>query len=256
MKDLREYMLSKFDIHNKFMYESFVNEIENYFGEIPNNIVESIHNGDMHDYILENLNTHDTELLQKKILGIFNKYDVKFYNYSNDNKNAFEIQTENAIELSNDNNFIRLLDFFGYYVSKTYKDACLVCPKYSKNMNDLVYNKNYGKLYHFTTKDHDNSILKNGLKTRNKKYRFFPERIYLYSSFKPLNKINGIKEYITKVVGQMRINIYGLSVFKIDLSNLNNEISFYKDDIMNDENSVFTYTNIPKECIEKIEFEY
>ena len=256
MKDLREYMLSKFDIHNKFMYESFVNEIENYYGEIPNNIVEAFHNGEVHDYILENLNTHDTDMLQKKILDIFNKYDVKFYNYSDDNKNAFEIQTENANELSNDNNFTNLLDFFGYYVSKIYADALLICPKYSKNMNDLVYSKNHGKLYHFTTSDHDKSILENGLRTRNKNYRFFPKRIYLYSAFESLDKINEIKEYITKVVGQLRINRYGLSVFKIDLSKLNNEISFYKDDIMNDDNSVFTYTNIPKECIEKIEFEY
>lgn len=256
MKDLREYMLSKFDIHNKFMYESFVNEIENYYGEIPNNIIEAFHNGEVHDYILENLNTHDTDMLQKKILDIFNKYDVKFYNYSDDNKNAFEIQTENASELSNANNFINLLDFFGYYVSKIYVDALLICPKYSKNMNDLVYNKNHGKLYHFTTSDHDKSILENGLRTRNKNYRFFPKRIYLYSAFESLDKINKIKEYITKVVGQLRINRYGLSVFKIDLSKLNNEISFYKDDIMNDDNSVFTYTNIPKECIEKIEFEY
>ena len=88
----------------------------------------------------------------------------------------------------------------------------------------------------------------------NSNYRKFPERIYFYSEYRDLRKIEGIKKIVDKVVGPFRLKRHGLLILKVDMSK--HDTPFYRDDCMDDKNSVFTYTSIPKELIKKINIKY
>ena len=77
----------------------------------------------------------------------------------------------------------------------------------------------------------------------------FPERIYLYSKYK---LDSNDKEFINKVTDPFKREKYGISIFKINLNKIGKDISFYTDDYMEEDEAVYTYTNIPSECISKI----
>ena len=96
-----------------------------------------------------------------------------------------------------------------------------------------------------------------GLRCKSSSYRKYPKRVYLYASDKPLNKIPDIDKFIKLVTSPYDRRDYGLIVYRIDLSKMTTKthINFYTDDCMKEENAVYTYNNIPPECITKIEYE-
>ena len=109
----------------------------------------------------------------------------------------------------------------------------------------------------FTTGEYVKEIENKGLRCKSSKYRNYPERIYLYASDKPLNKIPDIDKFIKTVTNPFDRQIYGLYVYRIDLSKMTSKthINFYTDDCMNEEEAVYTYNNIPPECITRIDYE-
>jgi hypothetical protein len=98
-------------------------------------------------------------------------------------------------------------------------------------------------------------IERTGLRCKTGEYRFFPKRIYAYSSCKKLEEIPDIYEKISTVVNPIDAKKYGIYVYRIDLSksDIGKCINFYTDDMMDDKDAVYTYSNIPPECIKLVD---
>lgn len=211
---------------------------------IPSNILENIENGINIDYILENLNTHDVDLLIKKLKDSYPEIKITKASEGTRLKKGGIIVSN--IDF-NDDNFYDLIEFYGYDVTAQDSRKAYVNPVKSDRADDYVYNKNYGQLYHFTTKDKVDSILKNGLRIKEGSYRYFPRRIYLYSTTKKLKDIDNIEDFMKEVTGLENIN--DVSILKINLHG--HKIPMYHDETM-EEGAVYCYNNIPSKFIKKI----
>lgn len=247
--------LTNRDFCDKFYLES----MKEYFGDdIPNAVYEAMHSGDYTDFILENLKSHDINLLCKKIWEMFGKDNptLEFLYINNDKETSLKM--ESYKELDNDE-LKNLLDFFGYYITDCGKDDnryyYSISPIYASDANDLVHVKNYGKLYYFSTGENARDIEATGLRSKSGEDRYFPERIYAYASCKNLNKIPDIYDKMTKFVDPNEAKKYGIYIYRIDLQKSKNDtyINFYSDDIMHDKDVVYTYNNIPAECMRLVD---
>ena len=211
----------------------------------------------------ENLKSHDAKQLQKKIKEYFPSYKFDFYSTlekkslkNKYDKKSFLIGLEDYAEMNKikkDEKFISLLQFYNYYITKEFYDSFVVSPLYSENVTEQV--KKNKHLYHFTTGNNKESILKNGLRSKNGEYRYFPKRVYLYSTDKNITPKNinddkDIEEFVKKILNKFDIDEYGVTIFEIDKEKLSN-IDFYTDDYMDEKESVFIYSNIPAEAITK-----
>ena len=213
--------------------------------------------------VTENLKSHDAEQLQKKIKEYFPDYKFDFYSTLSkkslknkyDNK-SFMIGLEDYGQMNKikkDNKFISLLQFYNYYITKEFYDSFVVSPLYPENVTGQVNKEKH--LYHFTTGNNEESILKNGLRSKNGDYRYFPKRVYLYSTDKNITPKNinddkNVEIFVKKILNDFDIDEYGVTIFEIDKEKLNN-IDFYTDDYMDEKESVFIYSNIPAEAITK-----
>ena len=215
--------------------------LENYFPDI------TIDNVNI-DYILENLNTHDTNLLIQQLEKINGTCNV-----SDEGKGTVKLVHKE--KLNKKETFINLLDFYGYYITKvkydldTDKYIYIICPKYSKNCSDFVYNECKGICYHICLTKTVESILKNGLRCKKANYRDFPKRIYVIAV--PIKNINKLKDIIKNVFEELCFGDPSkYNILKINKGS-HNKIGpdFYEDDIMKSNNTFYTYTNIPKEEI-------
>ncbi len=135
-----------------------------------------------------------------------------------------------------------------------------IIPISASAANDLVYVKNHGKLYYFSTGENANEIEKTGLRCKSGEGECvcLPERIYAYASCKNLNKIPDIYDKITKLVDSHDAEKYGIYIYRIDLekSKKGTYINFYADDMMDCEDAVYTYNNIPPECLRLIDIDH
>lgn len=241
--------LSKREYYNDIYLES----MRDYFGDdIPNCVYESMESGVHKDYILENLKSHDIDLLCKKINQKFGKDTEMYFLSLNHKDSSFELICYDKID---EDELKNLLDFFGYYITQSGKENdeyfYVISPIYAKDANNLVYTKNHGKLYHFSTGENAKDIEKVGLRCKSAKYRYFPKRIYAYASDKKLNQIPDIFDKIKDVVNPQQAQQYGIYIYQIDLNKSKKDtyINFYEDDVMEDGDAVYTYNNIPPECI-------
>ena len=243
--------LTNRDFCDKFYLES----MKEYFGDdVPNGVYEAMHSGDYTDFILENLKSHDINLLCKKIWEMFGKDNptLEFLYINNDKETSLKM--ESYKELDNDE-LKNLLDFFGYYITDCGKDDnrynYSISPIYASDANDLVYIKNHGKLYYFSTGENARDIEETGLRCKSAEYINYPKRIYAYASDKNRNKIPDLFDKISLVVNPHEAEKYGIYIYRIDLNKSKNGtyINFYDDDIMHDKDVVYTYNNIPAECM-------
>ena len=150
-----------------------------------------------------------------------------------------------------------LLDFYGWYISKEsdIRGGYLVAPKYSENKTKYIEDKCVGAVYHICKKEDLKDILNKGLRIKNtnpsleqrlkhkevEPYRHFPERIYVIAA--PEDEIVDV---VSDVCDEMDWNIDERVILKIYSRGY-----FYSDDMLDSENSFFTYTNIHKDCISK-----
>ena len=243
--------LTNRDFCDKFYLES----MKEYFGDdIPNAVYEAMQSGDYTDFILENLKTHDIDLLCKNIKEKFGKDNptLEFLYINNDKETSLKM--ESYKELDNDE-LKNLLDYFGYYITKDWfednKYHYIICPIYASGANDLVYTKNHGKLYYFSTGGNARDIEEAGLRCKSAECINYPKRIYAYASDKNLNKIPDLFDKISLVVNLHEAEKYGIYIYRIDLQKSKNGtyINFYNDDIVHDKDVVYTYNNIPAECM-------
>ena len=236
-----------------FCDKLYLESMKDYFGDdVPSCVYEEIESGNYKDFILENLKSHDITLLCKKIWDMFGKDcpTLEFLPINHKNS-SFQIVSYEELDVDKLKN---LLEFFGYYITTSGEDEdgyyYIVSPTYASDANDLVYNKNHGKLYHFSTGEYAKEIEKKGLRCKTSNYRYFPERIYAYASDKNLNKIPNIYDKIKDVINPSDEKKYGIYVYRIDLNNKKGKyINFYEDDVMEYDDAVYTYNNIPAECL-------
>ena len=135
------------DPHNKisFAINEYKNVLLGYFGEFDKEVYLE------EDYILENLNTHDTEKLKSKILEIAN---VEFEDYSSGKLKSFSVlcaSKEEAISLVGNEKFKNLIEFFNYFVSEIKDNRIFIEPVYSEDKSKYVFTDCEGICYHITT---------------------------------------------------------------------------------------------------------
>lgn len=257
MKQLSDF-IKEYKIYDASRYhqECYLNSMMDFFGDdLPEGFEESLINLEYKDYILESLTSHDAELLKNKLCAEFK--DIERIEFLTDKQQSIWIISKT--DLTNDSKFNSMLEIFGYYVTVNRTNGDLfsiaICPRYAKDAYDMVYKQNHGKLYHFTAGRYVGEIETKGLRCKKSSYRDFPERVYLYASDKRLDKIPDIGEFIKTVVNPVDIKRYGLTVYRIDMNKLKSKtyVNFYTDDYMDEEEAVYTYNNIPAECITKID---
>ena len=179
------------EIRHEYFNILYKNGLIDYFGE--SNIPDSI---DYKDPIFENLQTHDIQKLIDKINEFFSDDYSFVIEFVNSKHESIVIKSDD--DIASNEKFLNLIEFFGYYISSVENKCILICPKYSKDANKLVCDNHY-KLYHFTTGEHAAEIAKKGLRCKSAKYRYYPKRVYLYSSYKNLNNIHGIDIFINPI---------------------------------------------------------
>lgn len=238
----------------EYEQECYLNSMLEFFNdELPEGFKDSIKNIEFKDYILESLNSHDINLLISKLISEYSNIEINFINNKEQVFNLISL-----INLSVEQKFKYILEIFGFYIATTKnidnKFIITICPIYTKDAYKLVYQQNHGKLYYFTISKNANDIKRTGLICKKSAYRNYPERIYLYASDKHLNKIPNIEKFIKKVTNQFDIENNELYAYRIDLNKLKSKtyINLYTNDYMEEENVVFTYNNIPAECITRI----
>lgn len=256
MKQLSDF-INEYKIYDvsRHYQECYLNSMMDFFGDdLPEEFKESLINLEYKDYILESLTSHDAELLKNKLCVEFK--DIERIEFLTDKQQSICVISK--IDLTCDTKFKSIIEVFGYYVTlKRYVSGLFnidICPRYAKDAYDIV-SKNHGKLYHFTAGRYVGEIETKGLRCKKSSYRDFPERVYLYASDKRLDKIPDIGEFIKTVVNPVDIKRYGLTVYRIDMNKLKSKtyVNFYTDDYMDEEEAVYTYNNIPAECITKID---
>ena len=119
---------------------------------------------------------------------------------------------------------------------------------YLQSADGEVYKKAKGILYHVTTKENAEEILKNGLEVRAESKRsIHPPRIYFFTS-------DSSKDIIKKYGGALNKND-DIVILRIDLNKLSRKLKFFKDDesFVPGANAVFTRWPIPPFCIKKVD---
>lgn len=246
MKSLVECIKANYPTKMSTKIEETLANIKEYFGEdIPMQLIEETSNGQFSDYILENLNTHDVDLLIKKLHEKFRSIEIQKAEEGSRLKKGGIIVRNVDFQ---DDDFYDLIEFYGYDVTAQDSKKAYVNPVKSDRADDYVYDKNHGQLYHFTTKKKIKSILDNGLRIKEGTYRYFPKRIYLYSSTKKLGELPNIADFMKKVTGEDDIS--NVCALKVNL--WNHQIPMYHDETM-EEGAVYCYNNIPSKFIKKID---
>ena len=251
MKDLTEYIKDCFEPHNKiaFAINEYKNVLLEYFGEFDKEVCLE------EDYILDNLNTHDAEKLKSKILEISN---VEFEDYLSGKIKSFSVlcaSREDVISLIENEKFKNLIEFFNYFVSEIKDNRIFIEPVYSEDRSKYVFNDCKGICYHITTNERAEKIMKTGLRTKRSYYRKFPSRIYLYATPK-LSLVNDthITDFVYKIANKLKAEREGgITIIRVNLNKCYNDVMrFYKDTSMRENEAVFTYNNIPTECLTKL----
>ena len=120
--------------------------------------------------------------------------------------------------------------------------------KYLENVDNFVYKKCKGILWHLTTKENAEKILKNGLEVReDRKLSTHPPRIY-FLDFNTSNK--NIKEYSKQLFKDVDENQYAL--LKIDLNKFNEPLRFFRDETTLGCDAYFVRKPIPAKCISEV----
>lgn len=257
MKTLVE-QLGESNYKQPYLYniETRLEEMRQYFPAVPSDILYRTMRGEEVDYVLENLQTHDTSLVMKKIERRYD-YDVERAEEGEELKKGGFIVWHDAVDELTDE-FYDLLDFYGYYITTYYAsirkgkrmEKLVICPAKADRADDVA-KENHWQFYHFTKKENVESILNKGLsikKSRGGEYREFPERIYLYSTYKKIEDIDDVENFMRTVTGAD--DIRDIAIIKVDLSR--HHLPVYHDNGMKDRNAVYCYNNIPSSLLKEI----
>lgn len=244
MRSLTEYVYADYPTKMSVRIQETLENVKEYFGEsIPDSLESQIKEGVFPDYILENLSTHDVDLLIKKLKSVYPDIKIDKAAQGERLKNGGIIVYNHYEE----DEFYDLIEFYGYDVTLSDSRKAFVNPVKADRADELVYVKNHGQMYHFTTQNKVESILKNGLRIKEGTYRYFPHRIYLYTTNKSIMEVEGIEKFMKEVTGED--NIKNVAILKVNLHN--HKIPIYHDETM-EEGAVYCYNNIPSSFIKQV----
>lgn len=262
---LDEYFNSIID-HKRFAERNY-ERIKEYYGEhITEGLITRFKLDPKKDYVLENLNTHDSDSLIKKLSQKFSEFQIDDCSDTRNDRRFIKLYIHNgngvrASKLIGNDDLKSICDFYGYSISRTQEFINGVKislePIYSESANDKVYGECYGKIYHITTPDNAKKILSSGLRLRNggdEPYRNFPKRIYFVAIPPSRNRIETRPEIEEAMMKYLPNERSGECVLLVDIYGTN--INFYKDSVVEGESiygepnsAVYTYTNIPPKYI-------
>lgn len=213
---------------------------------------------DHNDWICEMLQSHDYNVVIRRIKGLLKDYvlDVDVEETSEKHKDSriikFTIDKScdifdnhkfklNDSELSD--NIYDIINFHNYYITLINigkeSNELILEPKYTENVTKEVKNNKY--IYHITSKKNLTNILKKGLRPRAKKsndiYRYFVERVFFVMHG------NDATKDVESVINDLGYKIWSdeYVILKVDVSNLN--ITFWCDDASTG-NTIYTYDSI------------
>lgn len=261
MRNLKDYIcenLGGYNIHSRHFASKYYNDVNTFFcGNIPKSIITRIKNGEIVDYINENLKTHDYKSLQQKLLEMFPNQIHSFKDYTGEEIKSFHIILKdgvNARKFKKKKKFRNLLLFYNYFYSHKEEDGLFIEPLYPELKNDYIYQECKGICYHFTDHMAATNILRTGLRCKGGgSYRNFSPRIFLYATDTiDLLKVDKARlhHFVIEVSEENREH---LAILKIDLNKLRHKnLDFYKDACMIEPNALFTLNNIPSSCISEI----
>ncbi len=175
------------------------------------------------NYIDESLiKSYNHTSLIKKLKAKYNIYNINEY----DSKSNIKSFVFNVKEEITDDNFLRILDFYGYYCSEICKDTnniflYYIEPVFSEKCTDTVYKESNGKIYHITKNTNLNNILRKGIKpTVGKNYRVFSERAFFV-----YGKTNDeIIKNVSHIINEKGTNY---TIIEVDISHY--KVNFYYD---------------------------
>ena len=217
-------------------------------------------------YIYEMLNAVDNDRIIKGVKSYIKEHydytDIEFKpRHKNKNKCAINISFKDShiMNLINDDiKFSEYLNKMMWFITRVFNNIICIEPILANDITDYIHNKCGGSVFHITTKEKSQKILKTGFRLRIPNLRKNTEenlRIYviyaekwdkLYSNFKT---IVYDKEYEDDEV----------AVLEIQLNKLKSKIPFYDDTFYYDteaRNCAFTLTNIPANIIKDVTNEF
>lgn len=228
--------------------------------EVTEEIRERFIQNYKHDFILENLQSHDIDKLKKalareygeKIRGV-DSFDATGKTIA---RIVFDSESDAKDVAEGDENFKNILEFFNYFVTQINGNHVFVEPRYSERADSYVYGVCHGVVCHVTSREAADEILKSGLRCRNGSkekdpdgvpYRKFPKRIYV-CAMDPKTVNRRMRDEILGELARKVSDADDMVALRIQVGG----IPFYKDTAMPDRMSYFTYNNIPPQCIEKV----
>jgi hypothetical protein len=262
-------------IHNEYDY---LNEL--FSGDIPDDIIYDFKHNPYEDYLLEMLNSVNTQFICSRMIKEFPGFGGCVLQKLDKDKSSFIIkhyyknQDDRKIQLIkaiiNSDEFRKFNEKYCYEFSQTgYSEDedgkyfyVLVEPVYAQSANDYIDEKCYGHLYHVTDSVNAKYIIENGFKPKNTyvvgdrnklidpsskemKYRNFKERIYFYA-IPPKGKNIFQNDELVECSRNFFRNHENFAIFEVRVRLLN--IPFYFDSVLqlqDRNNAVYTYHSIP-----------
>lgn len=242
MKSLKNF-IEEYGIDSGCRMLQRAEQLESYFDMLP----EGFGDEPYKDWILEALVSHDKEKVQK---ALTKKFGIEYFGNAagRDGKDtAFSFNWEPEWSTEREE-MKKMLDFFGWYVTRNIRDEWLVAPKWAENKTDYIQKDCKGFVYHICNIEDLESILKNGLRCKTGRdplfaYREFPERIYLIAA-PPKDVRKAVKSAVTGEMSRKFLDLDNFYLIKMKTSN-----DVYRDDIMASPYTFYTYTNIPAKNI-------
>lgn len=248
-KEITQNYFSKYEVfnyNNKNTFDFDKNKYIKVISSVDNFISEGI------------IKTYSTKVTFNHVYNMMKDYDIYIYvpkdDFQNEKETSNHIIVKTFVQTVNPNFENKLVQSFktcGYALGYTkYQDDVLRYklyqfePMYQNTVNDKLWKY----IYHVTTKNKMNSILKNGFtpKNANKLGFMYDGRCYFFYSTERVRDYlqRADKENITYKDGNL-INTNEYVLFQIDTSNIKKNVKFYHDVNFESDVSIFCYANIP-----------
>lgn len=274
MKSLQEYINEHYSNDEQFIfgkdYENDYLTFENFVKE--SNIILTDENKEYNWLIYEDnkFNNISVKFPKERNYSSYEEYKVYIYknifeNLEKFNNKVSEIEDIKGTEFIHDKNYLlRLVANKSFDVNKLQK----YCDKFNvfisdikdlqfnkiifveendlPNSSEIIYKKLNGILYHITTRENADKILRYGLEPRSEhKKSWHPERIYFI-----INRNNAESLYNELYKENSNKNMV---ILKIDLNKIkNHKLDFFEDPKFENGEAYFTKESIPNYCISEI----
>jgi len=248
--------------------------LEEYWDRIPDSVMERYMSGENKDFILENLQSHDWQKLLRSLRSEFKTAQISLLRGSLETKKDFislrirgskEQTTESILDSIRNGKGRDICNFYGYSISGAQGNVVELEPEWPDRVTEYVYGDCCGVLWHLCPKVMVDSVLRNGLRCKNRdndrqtrNSRNYPKRIYFYATpvFRKSTIKLALEELASELSGKEQNALEDFQALKIQLpkSFYAGWIPLYFDTCSDSGACCFTYTNIPADLIKPVNF--